>query len=140
VVPKVGQPEIDDSGTSAVPQNSKALLHEASLKTETREVSARPVAALPQATAKSTDKPATAAKPAPRKSVEKPSLAAAQAVRRAAPKELASTFGQHAKKTVDKPQFLTAKAVTKPVRLAKVDPLAPLPARHSGHSKDVSAD
>ena len=140
VIPKVGQPEIDDSGTSAVPQNSKTLLHEASLKTETREVSARPVAALPQATAKSTDKPATAAKPAPRRSVEKSSLAAAQPVRRAEPKALASASGQHAKKTVDKPQFLTARAVTKPVRLAKVDPLAPLPARHSGHSKDVSAD
>jgi hypothetical protein len=29
--------------------------------------------------------------------------------------------------------------VTKPVRLAKADPLAPLPAKQSGKSKDASA-
>jgi hypothetical protein len=44
------------------------------------------------------------------------------------------------KKTVDKPKVIVARPVTKPIRLAKVDPLAPLPARHSGHSKDINAD
>ena len=44
------------------------------------------------------------------------------------------------KKSVDKPAGVTPKAVTKPVRIAKVDPLAPLPAKHSGHSKEIAAD
>jgi len=84
-----------------------ALLHQASLKTETREVPARPVVAVPQPTGpKSTEKPVTAAKPAPKKAVDKPGLAA-------------------------------AKPVTKPIRLAKNDPLAPLPTKRSNKtSKD----
>jgi hypothetical protein len=44
------------------------------------------------------------------------------------------------KKSVDKPAVASAKPVTKPVHLAKVDPLAPLPAKHSGHSRDTTAD
>ncbi|HEX7930909.1 MAG TPA: hypothetical protein VF470_08415, partial [Sphingomicrobium sp.] len=45
-----------------------------------------------------------------------------------------------AKKSVDKLALVTATTMTKPVRLAKVDPLAPLPAKHSGHSKDIAAE
>jgi hypothetical protein len=45
-----------------------------------------------------------------------------------------------AKKSVDKPAVAAAKPVTKPVRLAKADPLAPLPVRHSGNSRDSTAD
>ena len=76
--------------------DGKRLLHQASLKTETREVPVKPVAEMPQPTVgKSTERPVTAAKPAPKKSVDKPGLAA-------------------------------AKSVTKPVRIAKNDPLAPL--------------
>jgi hypothetical protein len=105
------------------------------LKTETREVPARMVVALPQTTAKSTDKPANAAKPATAKSVEKPGLAAAQIARKPAALVQAA-----AKKSVDKPAVAMARPVTKPVRLAKSDPLAPLPGRHSGHSKDSTAD
>jgi hypothetical protein len=63
--------------------------------------------------------PVTAAKPAPKKAVDKPGLAAA-----------------HPAKAVDKPKLAAAKPVTKPVRLAKVDPLAPLPDKHS--TKSVS--
>ena len=75
------------------------LLHQASLKTGTREAPARPVAALPRpAAAKSTDQPVAAAISAPKKSVDKPGLAA-------------------------------AKPMTKAVRIAKVDPLAPLPVK-----------
>ena len=134
--PPVGEPETDDSGAPAALAPS-ALLHEASLKTETREVPARTVVTLPQTTAKSTDKPANAAKPAKRQSVEKPGLAAAQpAVRKPAAKQVAAAH----KKTVDKPVVASAKPVTKPVRLAKADPLAPLPARHSANSKDSIAD
>ena len=117
--PVVGQPETDDSGVAAPAVAPSALLHEASLKTETREVPARTVVALPLTTAKSTDKPATSAKPATKPSVEKPDLAAAQSRKPVA------------KKSVDKPAVVTAQAVTRPVRIAKVDPLAPLPSKHS---------
>jgi len=117
--PVVGQPETDDSGVAAPAVAPSALLHEASLKTETREVPARTVVALPLTTAKSTGKPATSAKPATKPSVEKPDLAAAQSNKPAA------------KKSVDKPAIVTARAVTRPVRIAKVDPLAPLPVKHS---------
>ena len=131
--PAVGQPETDDSGAPTLATSPDALLHQASLKTETREVPARPIATLPQAIATSTDKPANAAKPALNKSVEKPGLEAAHPFKKAGA-ELAS------KKSVDKPKVVTAQAVTKPVRMAKVDPLAPLPGKHSGHSKDAAAD
>ena len=117
--PVVGQPETDDSGIAAPAVAPSALLHEASLKTETREVPARSVVALPLTTAKSTDMPATSAKPATKPSVEKPDLAAAQSSKPVA------------KKSVDKPAIVTARAVTRPVRIAKVDPLAPLPAKRS---------
>jgi hypothetical protein len=137
----VGQPEADDSGTSATAMAPNVLLHEASLKTETREVPARSVVALPQTTAKSTDEPVTAAKPATKKSVEKPGLAAAHVrATKLAENQASAVPRRAAKKSVDKPAIASAKPVTKPVRLAKVDPLAPLPVRHSGHSKDITAD
>jgi len=132
----VGQPEVDDSGAPAPAASPNALLHEASLKTETREVPARSVVALPLTTAKSTEKrPATSAKPASAKSVVKPGLAAAQP-KKPAPKPVQAA----GKKSVDKRPVVTAQAVTRPVRIAKVDPLAPLPAKHSGHSKDIAAE
>src|SRR5205807_5411696 len=62
-------PISDDSGVPAPAVTPSALLHEASLKTETREVPARSAVALPLTAAISTDKPATAAKPARAKSV-----------------------------------------------------------------------
>ena len=175
----VGEPATDDSGAPqiAAAQKPASLLHEASLRTETREVPARSIAALPPATAKSTDKPATAAKPVPKKSLEKPGLAAAERkdpggketrkrvtatkpeakkpdskhdlaggerakakVPQLSLKMAEATSKPAKKKSVDKAAAASAKPVTKPVRIAKVDPLAPLPARHSGHSKDVSAD
>lgn len=132
----VGEPETDDGGASA-PLAPDTLLHQASLKTETREVPARQVVALPQTTARSTDKPATADKPAPIKSVEKPGLAAAH---QSAKKDAAATVSVPPKKSVDKPTAPRTKPVTKPVRIAKVDPLAPLPGRRSGTPKDTIAD
>jgi hypothetical protein len=96
--PAIGEAATDEAGPTPS-SNPSSLLHQASLKTETREVPAKPVATLPQATGKtSTDKPAAAAKPAPKKSVDKPGLAA-------------------------------AKPVTKPAQIAKTDPLAPLPGK-----------
>jgi hypothetical protein len=135
------QAEADDSAApSAAP--SSALLHEASLKTETREVPARPAVAVPQQAAmKSADKPVTAAKPAQSKSADKPGLAAAH------PKSAKSTASKSAsvrladskatqKKSVDKPRLVVPRAMTKRVEIAKTDPLAPLPVRHSGKTKD----
>jgi hypothetical protein len=144
----VGQPDTDESGQPAVPAlTPNALLHEASLKTETREVPARTVAILPPAPApKSTDKPATAARPAASKSVDKPGLAAAQSVpKKPAPKPALTAAKPAAKKSVDKAAVAFGQPVTKPVRLAKNDPLAPLPVKHSAPgrakaSKDSTAD
>ncbi len=106
-----------------------ALLHEASLKTETREVPAATPVIKPQtAVIKSADKPVTAAKPAQMKSSDKPGLAAAQS-------HLAKSMSPE-KKSVDKPALGLAKPMTKHVELAKNDPLAPLPAKHPGKPKD----
>jgi hypothetical protein len=93
----VGEPN-SDAADSAPALDRAALLHQASLKTGTREAPVPPDAALPRQAnrAKSTDQPVAAAIPAPKKSVDKPGLAA-------------------------------AKPMTKPVRIAKADPLAPLP-------------
>jgi hypothetical protein len=127
----IGETATDDSGaptSTAQAVATTTLLHQASLKTETREVPAKPAADLPPAAGlhlrgKSTEKPATAAKPAGKNSAERPGLAAAQPTK---------------KKSVDKTAVIAAKAVTKPVRLAKVDPLAPLPdKRMSKTSKDL---
>lgn len=124
----VGQPESDESGVPA-PAAASSMLHQASLKVETREVPARSSVALPLTTAKSADKPALAAKPVIKLSVVKPGLAAAHSSPQPAPK-----------KSVDKAAVVTAKAMTKPIRLAKVDPLAPLPVRHNGNAKGSTAD
>jgi hypothetical protein len=133
--PAVGRPQTDDSGSAAPAADPNSLLHQASLKTETREVPARSVVVLPQTAARSTNKPASAARPAIKPFVEKPGLAAAQPKKPAAkPVEAA------AKKSVDKPPVVTERPVTRPVRIAKVDPLAPLPAKHSGHSKEIAAE
>ena len=124
----IGEADTDDAGapTSVAP---RSLLHEASFKTdkiETREVPEQPAAKLPQATGpqdrdtSTADKLATTAKPAPKKAVDKPGLAAG-----------------HPPKSVDKPVLALARPVTKPVRLAKADPLAPLPEKRSTRtSKD----
>ena len=102
----IGQPDTDDAGAPTA-QSPRSLIHEASLKTETREVPAKPVASMRQAAqVKSSDRRVTAAKPVDKISVDKPGLAA-------------------------------AKPVTKRVQLAKNDPLAPLPEKHlSKPSKD----
>jgi hypothetical protein len=132
----------DDSATpNAAPSN--ALLHEASLKTETREVPARPADAVPQQAAmKSADKPVTAAKPAQSKSADKPGLAAAQSkpgkpAAKGAALRLSDASAAKQKKSVDKRALAASKPMTKRVEIAKTDPLAPLPVKHSGKTKDT---
>ena len=97
----IGEPETDDSGEATAAARPE-LLHQASLKTGTREVPVTTGTALPRQRipSKSTDQPIAAAISAPKKSVDKPDLAA-------------------------------AKPMTKPVRIAKVDPLAPLADKHA---------
>jgi hypothetical protein len=63
-----------------------------------------------------------------------------KAAEKSPPKLLGSVVKVAVKKAVDKPPVVTAKALTKPVRIAKVDPLSPLPVKHSGHSKDIAAE
>jgi hypothetical protein len=111
----IGAPDTDDAGAPTA-RNARALIHEASLKTETREVPVKPVAEMPQSTvSKSADRPVTAAKPVKDRSADKPGLAAAKPAEKKADK-----------KSVDKPAAAMARSVTKPTRVAKVDPLAPL--------------
>jgi hypothetical protein len=133
---------VEPAASAAAPPN--ALLHEASLKTETREVPASPAVAVPQQAAmKSADKPVTAAKPALSTSADKPGLAAAQSAKsgaaKGAPVRVAESFTAKQKKSVDKPTLGAAKAMTKRVEIAKTDPLAPLPVKHSGKTKDSPA-
>src|SRR4051794_27599070 len=116
----LGQPEMDDSGAPAASVSPSFLLHQASLKTETREVPARSVVALPLTTAISTGRPATSAKPAQLKPVVKPGLAAAQPKKSAAkPVQLGAAQPRMtavkpapapAKKSVDKPAVVAGRA------------------------------
>jgi len=122
------QASTDETGapTAATPSG---MLHQASLKTETREVPATTAITMsPTAATKSADKPVTAAKPAQHSSADKPGLAAAQL----RPAKVAVAQ----KKTVDKPALGATKPMTKHVELAKNDPLLPLAAKHSGKAKD----
>jgi hypothetical protein len=124
----LAEPVQDAAVPVATPPSS--MIHQASLKTETREVPARTIAALPQPIAmKSADKPVTAAKPAQHSSADKPGLAAAQS-------KVADAKISH-KKSVDKPALAAARPMTKRVELAKTDPLAPLPEKHSGRTKET---
>ncbi|HET8750074.1 MAG TPA: hypothetical protein VFM42_04965 [Sphingomicrobium sp.] len=133
--PPIGELADDDSSTTAI--TPSGLLHEASLKTETREVPAPSAGQMPlPAEPKSADRPVTAAKPAPLKSKDKPGLAAAQSAAKPLKKHASVASDKAAKKSVDKPVIARKKPVTKAVELAKVDPLAPLPDKHSGKTKD----
>ena len=132
--PQLAEPATDADAPAAEPSS---LLHEASLKTETREVPAKTAAQMPlPAESKSEDRPVTAAKPALSKSADKPGLAAAKSTAKLPAKTAAAPAKQAEKKSVDKPTISASKSVTKPVRLAKTDPLAPLPAKHSNSIKD----
>ncbi len=95
----IGEAQADDSG-GPPPINHDSLLYQASLKTGSREVPASlAIAPIPERVMS--------------KSPEKPDAAAKPAP----------------KKSVDKPGLAAAKPMTKPIRIAKADPLAPLPAK-----------
>jgi hypothetical protein len=141
--PSLAQPVIEDSGSPAV--SPSALLHEASLKTETREVPARTAVALAELTApKSANRLVTAARPAQTMFADKLGLAAAKSRQTASMPVKAAPAVPHVsvvasgsqKKSVDKPALAAARPVTKRIALAKTDPLAPLPDRHPGKTKD----
>jgi hypothetical protein len=120
---------VDETGTPAA-SSAGGMLHQASLKTETREVPASTAVTMsPTAATKSADKPVTAAKPAHKPSADKPGLAAAQ------PK--LAKVADAKKKTVDKPALGAAKPMTKQAELAKNDPLLPHAAKLTGKPKDT---
>jgi hypothetical protein len=102
--PPPPQPLSEDPDADAPQAPAAQLLHEASVKLAERDVVEKPIVAAPANAAEA--KP-VATKAAPAKS------AAAD------------------KKAGDKSKAAAAGAVTKPVRTAKADPLAPLPAGHS---------
>jgi hypothetical protein len=133
----VGEPATDDAGAPTATTPS-SLLHEASLKTETREVPARTAVQSPlPAHSKSTEMPVTAAKPALSRSADKPGLAAAKSTTpKPAHQQASAAAKPEHKKSVDKPVVAHAAPVTKRVQLAKTDPLAPLPEKHSVRPKD----
>ena len=149
----IGQPETNDGGIAEVATTRTELLHQASLKTGTREAPATTTAAIPlRAVAKSTDKPVAAAISAPKKSADKPGLAAAKTAQKRPAGTLAEALKAQlgkpsqtafpvaartaSKKSVDKPAVAGAKPMTKPVRIAKADVLAPAPGKPVKKSKD----
>jgi hypothetical protein len=133
----VGEAATDDSGATTA-NSPSGLLHEASLKTETREVPAKTAVQSPlPASSKSAEMPVTAAKPALSRSADKPGLAAAKSTPpKPAHQQASAAAKPQPKKSVDKPVVAHAAPVTKRVQLAKTDPLAPLPEKHSVRPKD----
>src|SRR5205085_11325215 len=104
----IGQDAADEAGGIVAAAPAK-LMQEASVKTQTREAPASVVASPQRPASTSTGRPAAAVRPADRKPADKPGLAAAKP-----------------KKPVDKLLAQAAVTVTKPVRIARTDPLAPL--------------
>ena len=128
-----GQGEADDADR-AVP--TKELLRTASLKQPQRE-NAPPVKL---DTARRSADPKKAAAPSVRE-VEKGTGSKAPEEKKlagkAGPKEVSNRPPTAQKKTVDKPAVAAAKPMTKPGKVAKSDPLAPLPAKKkSASAKD----
>ena len=104
----IGEESHDDAGAptaTADLASPGAMLHQASLKIEPREVQPRV---------------------APEVRPQAPRTASGSSVR--TPKAVQTKAA--AKKSVDKPAVASVRPVTKPVQLAKNDPLAPLPGTH----------
>jgi hypothetical protein len=116
-----GEAGVDGAGAS-VP--AARLMREASLKVPVRDVMVE-----------------EAARPQPKKIVQAPKPVEAKPVKAAAETHLRAPQAKPAvseKKAGDKKLEAAAKPVTKPVRLAKVDPLAPLPVK--ANSKKTARD
>jgi hypothetical protein len=111
--PEPQQPLVQDDDPDSAPVAQ--LLHEASYESPAKAAAApKPVPQQPKATRPKTAIATTAAGPRPNP-----------------PKQVAVKMASAAKKAGDKLAAMTSGAVTKPVRTAKIDPLAPLPADHS---------
>jgi hypothetical protein len=128
------------------PQSAAQLMREASFKTPVREpeMIAQPIARPQQRKpVEAASRPATAKPIEPTKSVEKRSARAAEptptAKASAKPAKAAETkAAAKDKKGGDKRVETATKPVTKPVRMANVDPLAPLPTK--ANSKRTAKD
>lgn len=122
--PVLGSGQADETDMSRSSSSPQQLVHEASLKVESRE---NPLAA---AVVPASARTAPASKPIPLKS----------AVRKSEPERAAATKAP-AKRAVPKLSIASARAPAKVIRLAEADPLAPLPfgksrAVHSQQSRD----
>ena len=131
-----------DEIAAPVAATPSGMLHQASLKTETREVPASTAITMsPTAAMKSADKPVTAAKPAQTRSADMPGLAAAHfhADKGSTAKPVHVADAAHAgqKKSVDKAALAAGRPMTKHIEVAKVDPLAPLPVKHAPKPKET---
>ena len=127
-----GEPRADGAGAS-VP--AARLMREASLKIPVREIepSALPtVKAAPRKAVEAVSKPAPRKVPETAKSTDMKAAAAKPA------KTVETKPTAKDQKAGDKKPAIAAKPVTKPMRTAKVDPLAPLPA--SANSKKTIRD
>jgi hypothetical protein len=127
--PAIGQISRDDSGVATQapePTSTRSLIHQASYRIDTPEVPARITPAARPVVAKSVEVP----KPVAAKPAIKPTIAAARPVAyKPAKPAVAAAAKPPVKKSVDKPAVAAAKPVTKPIRLARNDPLAPLGAK-----------
>ncbi len=101
---------------AAKPQSAAGLMHQASLKVPARQA---PTEA-PKAVPIEKPKPVAAKPAAPKPAAPKPAATKATVAK-------ATTSGPTTKKVVDNKPAPAAKPVTKPVKVAKADPLAPLP-------------
>jgi hypothetical protein len=124
-------PDADESATAA------ELLHTASIRRPAREqmptsASVRPAAKQAEAAAK----PATSKAPTSKARTSKTPTRKVSASREA---DAGKTRQVAEKKAGDKGKQASSKAVTKPVRTAKVDPLSPLPGARSKTSKDADS-
>ena len=133
-----GEPSVVGAGANRG-TSAAQLMREASLKIPVREEIERPVVRqeVRKPTVEAAPKPAARKAAEPVKAADKKAKATSRPVETKAaakaPAKVAKTVetkvASAAKKAGDKQIEAAAKPVTKPVRLAKVDPLAPLPAK-----------
>jgi hypothetical protein len=123
-----------DNGAGVTPSSSSAaqLMHQASLKLPPREIveaQARPAAPKPAEVKAPQLKPAQSRLAAPKLSQSTKTVVAKAAAKGAPakPPQTVSKLSEAKKKAGDNKAQAAARPVTKPVRTAKNDPLAPLP-------------
>ena len=140
--PALAEPETDEAGApAAVATTPRGLLQVASYWPLSRWWPVRWPASCPPAAPNYTETRPHAPTPPHTPSLQTRGRAAAHPVKMASVDKPLKVDVHPSKlaKTVDKQPIVTAKVLTKPIRIAKADPLAPLPAHHNGNSKGIAA-